>query len=602
MFFDTEIAADDLTIEHGRRQGRRRPVERPAPQRRHARLQGRPAPRPGSPSTTRTPSAPAAAGSPSARLPGVGRVALGQGLDHDDAALGRYRGQQLRELARRQPRRRRGEHDRPLHGLGRLRHAPRLRRGAGRRRPLAGDRRAARRAPLRAGRVRAPVSRPRAAHSTRHRAWALRWKAATVRTVGEVSASRSLYASWGSWALTMLSTSWGSAEGPASWCQRFRATRRSSSASSRAASSLTRSDNQASRRSGPGGAASAAAARPLAVAATAAATLSRRSRAMFSSSSSTARPARWPRTSSSAASTTLRTNTPPATTDDVNGRRTSAAPMPTARTAKARTRDRRRTSRASSKSSCGCCSTGSIETFARSSRATGPMSRSGCLACRRRGCIVAGVGTQVGDGVGGVLQAPLGGEDRLGGVADGGRVQRDAGRRRHPGHEDLGEAGLGALPDAGRSPEIVGQAPQLGDVGVGQRRRHGRGRQDRLAPGENSGVGRGIVGEGVAAGVDPGPHEGLGRGRVGGDVCAELALDSLCRHDRVWSLDVVDRGVELPHRRPSLARGGRRLGPRAPIVCSPGGPAHTVPRADASSAPSHTLSRRAVTVPLASAT
>ena len=42
MFFDSEIADDDLTADYGGVQVVVDPVERPAPRRRHARLQGRP--------------------------------------------------------------------------------------------------------------------------------------------------------------------------------------------------------------------------------------------------------------------------------------------------------------------------------------------------------------------------------------------------------------------------------------------------------------------------------------------------------------------------------------------------------------------------------
>ena len=41
MFFDTDVADDDVTVDYGGVHGRGRPLERPAARRRHARLQGR---------------------------------------------------------------------------------------------------------------------------------------------------------------------------------------------------------------------------------------------------------------------------------------------------------------------------------------------------------------------------------------------------------------------------------------------------------------------------------------------------------------------------------------------------------------------------------
>ena len=65
MFFDTDVADDDIQTELRRRQGRRRPGQRPAPQGRHARLQGRPPGRRVRHHEPERRSAPAAAASPS---------------------------------------------------------------------------------------------------------------------------------------------------------------------------------------------------------------------------------------------------------------------------------------------------------------------------------------------------------------------------------------------------------------------------------------------------------------------------------------------------------------------------------------------------------
>ena len=61
MFFDSDVATDDLTVDYGGVRGRRRPVERTSSSRARCSTTRTGCSRPASPSTTPTRSAPAAA-------------------------------------------------------------------------------------------------------------------------------------------------------------------------------------------------------------------------------------------------------------------------------------------------------------------------------------------------------------------------------------------------------------------------------------------------------------------------------------------------------------------------------------------------------------